>query len=305
MTDLNKQVSKKHKLNKFLISKVLIYFILITGSLIMIAPFIWMITTSLKDEGAVFVFPPEFIPRAQIMTSHNNLEYGVFDAIINGKKEKVIKLKTIKDKVDVKLYKDGKVGDDVIKVTDSYFKPFKAQEKMVYDDKEYGLYTLMIKGKMKKPETIYMKFKKPFKVYMKWIKNPHKGRELIYVRGRNNDKLKVHIGGFLNLFLPAINLSPDATLDVTLYLEAENSLLATVYNIDTLEPIFTATTTLYNIGLGYDATQYTNEKGQTYFVLPETAIYDLDIFAPGYLATSTTINISGDIIKAVGLKRVE
>ena len=67
----------------------------------------------------------------------------------------------------------------------------------------------MIKGKMKKPETIQMKFKKPFQVYMKWIKNPHKGRELIYVQGKNDDKLKVHIGGILNLFLPAINLSPD------------------------------------------------------------------------------------------------
>lgn len=67
-----------------------------------------------------------------------------------------------------------------------------------------------IDGKMRKPETLFMKFRRPFSVYMKWIKEPNKGREVLYIRGKNNNHLKVHIGGLLNLFLPAINIAPDS-----------------------------------------------------------------------------------------------
>nr|WP_246364097.1 carbohydrate ABC transporter permease [Halobacillus locisalis] len=35
---------------------------LIVGAFIMIVPFLWMISTSLKNSGATMVFPPEFIP---------------------------------------------------------------------------------------------------------------------------------------------------------------------------------------------------------------------------------------------------
>jgi len=103
-----------------------------------------------------------------------------------------------------------------------------------------------------------------------------------------------------------IDLLPDnVTQPVTLYLEAENSLLLTVKNIDTLEPVFAATTTLYNVGLSYDTTQYTNNKGQAYFAPLEVADYDLEIEAPGYLATSTTVVISGDVVETTLLEQIE
>ncbi|MFW8051689.1 carbohydrate ABC transporter permease [Vagococcus fluvialis] len=38
------------------------YTIVIIGCLVMILPFVWMISTSLKDRGATMVMPPEFIP---------------------------------------------------------------------------------------------------------------------------------------------------------------------------------------------------------------------------------------------------
>lgn len=38
------------------------YFILITVGVTMMIPFLWMISTSLKDISSVFVFPPRFIP---------------------------------------------------------------------------------------------------------------------------------------------------------------------------------------------------------------------------------------------------
>jgi hypothetical protein len=66
-----------------------------------------------------------------------------------------------------------------------------------------------IDGKMRKPETLFMKFRRPFSVYMKWIKEPNKGREVLYVDGKNNNHLKVHVGGLLNIFLPAINIAPE------------------------------------------------------------------------------------------------
>ncbi|SHF20536.1 carbohydrate ABC transporter membrane protein 2, CUT1 family (TC 3.A.1.1.-) [Thermoanaerobacter uzonensis DSM 18761] len=55
----------KHKktinLNK-LIPQVILHLILICGSITMLVPFIWMISTSLKDIGQVFIIPPVWIP---------------------------------------------------------------------------------------------------------------------------------------------------------------------------------------------------------------------------------------------------
>lgn len=105
--------------------------------------------------------------------------------------------------------------------------------------------------------------------------------------------------------LQPIGLSPATTTLVKLYLKAENSLLLTVQNLETLEPVFAASTTLSNSALGYSQTQYTNEKGQTYFVPLQPATYNLEISAPGYSATSTTISISGDNTKTIKLEQIE
>ena len=66
--------------------------------------------------------------------------------------------------------------------------------------------------KLKEPETILFKFQKPFRIYMKWIEEPNKGRELLFVPGKYDDKIKVHIGGILNLILPSITIEPDNPL---------------------------------------------------------------------------------------------
>ncbi|TYR73442.1 carbohydrate ABC transporter permease [Rossellomorea vietnamensis] len=44
------------------LSKTFIYFTLILGSLLMLLPFIWMISTSLKSSGEVMTMPPVWIP---------------------------------------------------------------------------------------------------------------------------------------------------------------------------------------------------------------------------------------------------
>ncbi len=63
-----------------------------------------------------------------------------------------------------------------------------------------------IDGEMRPVETIFMKFReKPFSVYMKWIKNPHKNQEVIFVKGWNRDRLKVHKGSFPDI---TMNINP-------------------------------------------------------------------------------------------------
>lgn len=102
-----------------------------------------------------------------------------------------------------------------------------------------------------------------------------------------------------------INLSPDITMSVELYFEAENSLLLTLQDIETLEPIFSATARLYNAGLDYDETQHTDEKGQTIFIPLSAAGYNLEVQAPGYSAILTTASVSGRTTKTVKLQRIE
>jgi len=63
-----------------------------------------------------------------------------------------------------------------------------------------------IDGEMKPMETIFMKFReKPFSVYMKWIKNPYKNQEVIFVKGWNKNRIKVHKGSFPDI---TMNLDP-------------------------------------------------------------------------------------------------
>lgn len=80
----------------------------------------------------------------------------------------------------------------VLSRTESYTAIFHKQER--------------IKGKLRREETILFKFRKPFNIYMKWIDRPYRGRELIYVQGRNENRIRAHEGGILGLF--TVNLDP-------------------------------------------------------------------------------------------------
>lgn len=65
-----------------------------------------------------------------------------------------------------------------------------------------------VEGRPSQPETIFMKFKKPFSIYLKWVKDPDAGREVIYVDGKNNNKITVQPGGFLKTITPTLYLDP-------------------------------------------------------------------------------------------------
>jgi hypothetical protein len=97
-----------------------------------------------------------------------------------------------------------------------------------------------------------------------------------------------------------VSLPPDTTLDVNLYLESQNSLLVSVFDSETLNPILSATTTLSKTG--FQETQLTNLNGQVIFIPLEQANYTLSIEAAGYYSTSTTVFVSGKTTKVVKLE---
>ena len=44
--------------------------VLIVGSIVFVMPFIWMLSTSLKKSGAVFQFPPQWIPKPVVWSNY-------------------------------------------------------------------------------------------------------------------------------------------------------------------------------------------------------------------------------------------
>lgn len=53
-----------------LVSKTVVYLILGAGSIVILMPLVWMISTSLKPLSHVFRFPPEFIPQRIVWSNY-------------------------------------------------------------------------------------------------------------------------------------------------------------------------------------------------------------------------------------------
>jgi len=100
-----------------------------------------------------------------------------------------------------------------------------------------------------------------------------------------------------------LSLEPATDTEVDLYLESQNSLLVTVQDSETLNPIFSATCTLSS--LDYEETQYTDEKGQTLFIPLESKTYTLSVEATGYYSTTSQVFISGRTSKTIKLSPSE
>ncbi len=68
-------------------------------------------------------------------------------------------------------------------------------------------------AKIRNPKTVDGKVTKPFAVYLYFLKpSKIKGREVIYVKGRNDNKLVAHEGGPTGRWLPTVWLDPDSVL---------------------------------------------------------------------------------------------
>jgi len=72
-----------------------------------------------------------------------------------------------------------------------------------------------VNGDLRPREVIFMKFQKPFKIYFKWLEGAKQGQEILYVKGKNGNKILAHpgfggtVGGMINMILPTFALSPD------------------------------------------------------------------------------------------------
>ena len=64
-------------------------------------------------------------------------------------------------------------------------------------------------GKLSEEETIRFRFKKPFMVYMKWIEEPRNGQEVVYVEGKNDNRLRAHKGGLFSFVV--VSLDPEGS----------------------------------------------------------------------------------------------
>jgi multiple sugar transport system permease protein len=54
--------AKKEKKVRGITNKTVFYILLILFGISMIFPFLWMVSTSLKEPGEVFTYPPKWIP---------------------------------------------------------------------------------------------------------------------------------------------------------------------------------------------------------------------------------------------------
>ena len=67
-----------------------------------------------------------------------------------------------------------------------------------------------IEGELLPEETILLKFQKPLKVYTKWLEDPHRGREVLYVEGKDENKAIAHEGGILGFV--TLSLDPEGSM---------------------------------------------------------------------------------------------
>lgn len=75
----------------------LVLAVLCVGGVSMVLPLVWMVSTSLKDPGSIYTYPPEFIPRRQVTTvdAQTGQAMPVYTAQIGGKMEQVVVLRTV------------------------------------------------------------------------------------------------------------------------------------------------------------------------------------------------------------------
>jgi hypothetical protein len=83
-------------------------------------------------------------------------------------------------------------AETILAKIDSYSSIFHKQER--------------VKGCLKAEEVVFLKFGKPFKVYMKWVKDPGKGREVLYVEGWNRNQIRIREGWMKTGF--SLNFNP-------------------------------------------------------------------------------------------------
>ena len=73
------------------------HIILLVGAIVFVMPFVWLVTTSFKEEDQIFKYPPVWIPTQQVKTEINGKKFGLSTMMINGRVETVVELRELED----------------------------------------------------------------------------------------------------------------------------------------------------------------------------------------------------------------
>ncbi len=74
------------------ILSILVFIILAAGGVTMLAPLVWMISTSLKEQGEVFRFPPKWVPSEQVVVREGDRYLKQAWLEQDGRRIKVVRL---------------------------------------------------------------------------------------------------------------------------------------------------------------------------------------------------------------------
>ncbi len=111
---------KQVKQRKEFFRQTILHEVLITGSIIFIVPFVWMLTTSVKEESETFKYPPVWVPTQQIKIDVNGKKAGLSTMEINGRTVEVAEVMENEDGTKVvQRLKDGVPAGEKMTVTNS------------------------------------------------------------------------------------------------------------------------------------------------------------------------------------------
>lgn len=88
---------RRIKQRKECIRKVTYHLILLTGSAVFVVPFVWLVTTSVKEEDQMFKYPPVWIPTMQVQTMFDGRECGISTMEIGGRTVRVAETAELED----------------------------------------------------------------------------------------------------------------------------------------------------------------------------------------------------------------
>ncbi len=64
-------------------------------------------------------------------------------------------------------------------------------------------------GVLRPREELFLKFQRPGRIYLRWVAGPPRGREILFVKGRDDDRVLVHEPGVLSGFFTLV-MAPDS-----------------------------------------------------------------------------------------------
>lgn len=106
--DRNTSIATQRQRRLFL-RRALVLVALSVGGVTMVLPLVWMVATSLKDPGEVYVTPPEFVPRQSVTVTDPKTgeRQSVFTALVDGQETQVAHVRNEQGTAVVRVLSTG------------------------------------------------------------------------------------------------------------------------------------------------------------------------------------------------------